>query len=183
MLLPTPERRLPGLLALCLTLCLTGMAGTAHALPTDRDQPVKVAADSASFDQKTGIAVYTGNVFIQQGTLEVHADQVTVTVDKAGTVQSSVSIGKPAHYQQKTDEKRGVVNADADKIEYDVADQKMVLTGNAKLRQDTSSFAGSVITYLMDQQQVDATGDSKTRVTLVFPPQPRDTAASKDKPK
>lgn len=174
----TPERRGGGLLA----LCLLALAGAAHALPTDRDQPVKVVADSASFDQKTGIAVYTGNVFIQQGTLEVHADQVTVTLDKQGTVQSSVSVGKPAHYQQQTDEKRGVVYADSDRIEYDMANQKLTLSGNAHLHQDTSSFQGSVITYFMDQQQVDATGDSKTRVQLVFPPQPRDNAG-KDKPK
>jgi len=174
----TPERQLLGLLA----LCLLAVAGAARALPTDRDQPVKVVADSASFDQKSGIAIYTGNVFIQQGTLEVHADQVTVTLDKQGTVQSSVSVGKPAHFQQQTDEKKGVVFADSDKIDYDMANQKLTLSGHAHLHQDASSFEGSVLTYFMDQQQVDATGDSKTRVTIFFPPQPR-MGAGKDKPK
>lgn len=173
--LRTEHRRL-------LALGLLALASTARALPDDRDQPVKVVADSASFDQKSGIAVYTGKVVIQQGTLEVHADQVTVTVDKDGHVQRSVATGKPALYQQVTDPKKGPVHAEADKIDYDMAAQKMILTGNAKLHQDTSSFTGSVITYLMEQQQVDASGDAKTRVELVFPPQARDNAA-KDHPK
>jgi lipopolysaccharide export system protein LptA len=156
----------------------------AHALPDDRDQPIKVAADSASFDQKTGIAVYRGKVVIQQGSLEVRADQVTITVDKTGAVQNSVAKGNPAHYQQKQDEKKGLVTADAKQIQYDAVNQKMILTGDAHLKQDTSSFQGSIITYFMDKQQVDANGDSGSRVQLNFQPPPHPAAApGKDKPK
>jgi lipopolysaccharide export system protein LptA len=168
--------------ALLTALLLLPLA--AHALPEDRDQPIKVAADSASFDQKSGVAVYRGNVIIQQGTLEIRADQVTINVDKAGAVQRSIATGKPAHYQQKQDEKKGLVTADAKQIEYNAADQKMTLTGDAHLKQDTSSFQGSVITYFMDKQQVDAQADVGSRVQLNFQPPPRSTTTTgKDKSK
>lgn len=175
---PTPERCLPTWRRGLLALGLLALANGVHALPTDRDQPVKVAADAASFDQKTGVAVYKGHVHIQQGTLEVSGDEVTLTVDKNGSVQDTLAIGKPAHYQQKTDEKKGVVTADASRIDYDVANQKMTLTGAARLHQDTSSFKGESIIYLIEAQQVNATGG----VTLEFPPQARDSVG-KDKTK
>lgn len=150
---------------------LLAIAPLAQALPTDRDQPVKVSADSASFDQKAGVAIYIGNVYIQQGTMQLHADRVTVTLDKDGALQKTVSVGKPAHYEQRTDLKRGVVTADAATIEFDQSEQKVVLSGGAHLRQDAASFQGSTITYLIDGQKVDAAGDQSQRVQLVLPPQ------------
>ena len=61
---PTPERCKPAPRRCLLALGLLALAGNALALPSDRDQPVKVAADSASFHQKTGVAIYKGHVHI-----------------------------------------------------------------------------------------------------------------------
>lgn len=182
--MPTARKLLLPLLGTSLLLA----AGAVQALPTDRDQPIKVAADSASFDQKSGQAVYRGNVIIQQGTLEVRADEVTLTVDKQGAVQKSVAKGNPAHYQQKQDEKKGLVTAEAQQIVYDAKSDSMIMTGNAKLKQDSSSFQGSTITYYISKQQADASGDKNNRVQIEFKPQPRDTtlpapAPIKDKAK
>ena len=55
----------PLLLSLGLAL---GSAG-AWALPSDREQPIRVQADTAELDDKQGVAVYRGDVVITQGTL------------------------------------------------------------------------------------------------------------------
>ena len=56
-------KTLPLLLGLGAAL---GSAG-AWALPDDREQPIRVQADSAELDDRQGVAVYHGNVIITQG--------------------------------------------------------------------------------------------------------------------
>lgn len=164
---------LPHALKLVASLLLTLTASLAMALPTDRDQPLQVAADSAHFDEKTGIATYRGAVVIRQGTLEVRADDLVITLDKEGNVTNTVARGKPARYQQQTDPKKGLVTAEAARIDYDLKDEVITLTGQARLRQEGASFQGATITYAIARQQVDAKGDASSRVQLVLPPQPR----------
>lgn len=157
-----------------LLALLSVSAGTAQALPSDRDQPVQVSADTATADGKTGIATYRGNVMVKQGTLEIRADEIIITTDKKGAILSTVSKGNPARYQQQPDPKKGIVTAEAHRIDYDAKNENIKLTGNAKLKQDGSSFSGQTITYDSQRQQVDAKGDGSNRVQLVFPPQARE---------
>lgn len=164
---------LPRALNLVAGLLLALSAPVATALPTDRDQPLQVSADSAHFDEKTGIATYRGAVIIRQGTLEVRADELVITVDQEGNVISTVAHGKPARYQQQTDPKKGLVTAEAARIDYTLKNEVITLTGQASLRQDGASFQGAIITYAIARQQVDAKGDASNRVQLVLPPQPR----------
>ncbi len=152
-------------------LCLLALQG--FALPSDRDQPLQVAADSARFDEKTGIATYKGTVMVRQGTLEVRADDLVITVDKEGNVTRTTARGAPARYQQQIDPKKGPVTAEASRIDYDLADETITLTGQARLRQDGASFQGASIVYAIAKQQVEAKGDAGSRVQLVLPPQPR----------
>lgn len=162
-------------------LCLLLAAGTASALPSDRDQSVQVSADAARFNEKTGIATYTGGVIIKQGTLEIRADEVVITTDKKGAIASTVAKGKPARYQQQTDPKKGPVNAESERIDYDAKNEIITLTGNARLKQDGASFQGSTITYNSLRQQVDAKGDGSNRVQLVLPPQARENRTDSKK--
>lgn len=164
---------LPRLVNFFVSLTLGMVAMTATALPTDRDQPLQVAADSASFNEKTGIATYRGAVVIRQGTLEVRADELVITVDKAGNVTTTAAQGKPARYQQQTDPKKGLVTAEASRIDYDLKNETITLSGQARLKQDGASFQGANIVYAIARQQVDAKGDASNRVQLVLPPQPR----------
>ncbi|MCD6060873.1 MAG: hypothetical protein K0R03_966 [Moraxellaceae bacterium] len=145
----------------------------ALALPTDREQPVQVSANSARFNEKTGIATYTGAVVIKQGTLEIRAEEIVVKVDKDGVITTTEARGAPARYQQQPDPKKGLVTAEAARIDYDAANEVITLNGNARLRQDGSSFAGNTITYNSLRQQVDARGEGANRVQLVFPAQAR----------
>lgn len=153
-----------------LGLCI---ASAAFGLPTDRDQPLQVAADNAHFDEKTGIATYRGAVVIRQGTLELRSDELVINVDKQGNVTKTSARGKPARYQQQVDPKKGLVSAEATRIDYDLKNEVITLNGQARLRQDGASFQGATITFAIARQQVDAKGDASNRVQLVLPPQPR----------
>lgn len=149
------------------------------ALPEDAQQPVKVTADSARFDEASGEAVYRGNVLTQQGTLEVRGDSLTLKVDSKGALTTARTLGKPAHYQQKTDPAKGLVTADANEILFDNTTGVVTLIGNAVLRQEGTSFTGPRIVYSTVRKQIEASSDSSQRVQLVFPPSAMHTTGSK----
>ncbi len=145
-------------------------SGLALALDSDRDQPIQVTADSASYNQKSGVAIYSGNVLVIQGTLHVWADQLTIHTDKDGKIQTAQAIGNPARYQQIQDPKKGPVMAHAQQIDYDMVNDSLTLKNNAHIKQDNSSADGTVIHYDIKDQHIDAQGDQQGRVFLIFPP-------------
>ena len=154
-------------------LSLTGLlllSSLATALPNDREQPIALAADNATFNEKTGIATYTGNVEIKQGSLLIKAEQISATTDKEGKILTVVATGKPAHMQQQPSLEKGIATAQAEEITYQARDGLIVLKRNAKLEQDGSSFKSLEIMYSMDKGEIEAKGNSQNRVQLVFPP-------------
>lgn len=161
--------------ALLLMLAIPGLA---HALPEDAQQPIQITADNARFDEKSGEALYRGNVQIVQGTLRVNGDTLTLKVDADGNLQTARTLGKQAHYEQKTDPAKGLVKADANEIIFDNNTGVITLLGNAVLRQDSASFSGPRIVYSTVRKQIEATGDATQRVQLTFPPSARNGGKS-----
>lgn len=156
-----------------LTLLPLLASSAALALPEDAQQPIQITADNARFDEKTGEALYRGNVQIVQGTLRVTGDTLTLKVDASGQLQTARTLGKQAHYEQRTDPAKGLVNADANEILFDNNTGVITLLGNAVLRQDSANFSGPRIVYSTVRKQIEATGDSTQRVQLTFPPSAR----------
>src|SRR3546814_14353678 len=88
-------------LPLLLGLSAFWLGASAWALPEDREQPIRVQADTAELDDRQGVAVYRGDVVITQGTMKITGDTVTITQDDNGDVEVFNSIGQPAYYEQK----------------------------------------------------------------------------------
>lgn len=160
------------LAALLLVGCA---ANTALALPEDAQQPIQITADNARFDEKSGEAIYRGKVQIVQGTLRVNGDSLTLKVDAEGNLLNARTLGKPAHYEQKTDPAKGLVKADANEIIFDNTTGVITLLGNSILRQDNASFSGPRIVYSTLRKQIEATSDASQRVQLTFPPSARNS--------
>ncbi len=144
----------------------------AQALPGDRDQPIKIAADSAELNEREGIAVYVGKVQMQQGSMQIEADKVTLYSDDSG-IRRVIAIGKPAHYNHRRVASEPITHAYGDRIEYDVNKGQVVLTRNAVLVQDGDTFSGNTIFYDQKQGLVNAQSDSEKgsqRVQMVIQP-------------
>ncbi|HBB78519.1 MAG TPA: lipopolysaccharide transport periplasmic protein LptA, partial [Pseudomonas sp.] len=71
-------------LSLVLGLSAFLLGSTAWALPEDRNQPIRIQADTAELDDNQGVAVYRGDVVITQGTMIITGDTVTITQDANG---------------------------------------------------------------------------------------------------
>ena len=147
-------------------------AGASLALPDDRDQPIRITADTAIRDEKQGFTVYTGNVHMIQGSLDILADTITIFHETA-QADKIVAEGKPAKMQQQPAIDEPLVKARAEIIEYYKIEDRVHLKVNAEFTQDGASVAGDTIDYYITDQLVKADSgqspDSK-RVMVVIPP-------------
>jgi lipopolysaccharide export system protein LptA len=158
----------PALLA-AITLGLLA-AAPAHALKSDRQQPLDVRADATDGTLGDGTATLTGNVEIRQGTLLIRAD--VATVEKVeGRVRRFELTGDPVHLQQEIEEE-GLVSAEAQKVEYEVASGIVTLSGAADVNHPQYQINGEVLRYDMNAQHFQGSGgDDNGRIRIQLDPE------------
>jgi lipopolysaccharide export system protein LptA len=170
----------------------------ASAEKADRTKPMVVESDgkqSATVDLKSKTTVITGNVVIAQGTLLIKADRVEVREDVPGRYMANAkgNAEKPATFRQKRDRVDEVVEAEAERVEYDGANEKVRFIGDAKLRvvrpagpPDEANAA--LITYdqrsdtiVFEGASPSASGAASGRARLVFIPRQAESASEPQK--
>lgn len=166
-------KTLPYLLSLSAAL---GSA-SAWALPNDREQPVRIQADSAQMDDKNKVATYTGDVIITQGSMMIKGNVVTVTLNQAGDIDTATSVGNLAYFEQQQDAaKPDKMQGYAKQIQYQAGKDLIVLTDQAKVINAGNTTEGEKIVY-NSKTQVATAGrggkDIKTprnRIDMVIQP-------------
>ena len=121
---------------------LTGMLwatspGTVMAEKADRSQPIVVEADKrGTVDTQKQVTVFTGNVVITQGTLQVRGDRVEIQEgqDKFRTAVAFGSAQRPAFFKQKREASEETVEGTAERIDFDEKNDTLRLTGNPVVR-------------------------------------------------
>ncbi|MBL4621882.1 MAG: lipopolysaccharide transport periplasmic protein LptA [Immundisolibacteraceae bacterium] len=156
--------------AIFIGLALCSSAG--WALDSDSAQPINLEADRAELDDQKGISTYSGRVTLTQGTLELKGDKLIIR-SVNGEPQLITTIGKPGKFKQRPQDKPDDVIATATTIKYDVAQEKIILDGNALLIQGNQRFSGAHISYDMLTDKVKALGsvggESGGRVHMTLP--------------
>lgn len=153
-------------LALAAALLLPCLA---WGLSSDRNQPIQIEADRATLDEKAGTSVYEGNVFMKQGTLTLRGQRMTVQVRDSQVIRITID-GKPASFSQRPDGADTDQHAEASHIEYHTVEQRLILQGDALIRQsEKEEFSSNRIVFDLRRNTVSA-GDgstgSRVRITL-----------------
>jgi len=154
------------------------------ALSTDKQQPIRIEADSVVIDDAKGTALYRGNVRYAQGSTHLEADEVTVYSADRQKVDKVVATGKPATFRQRPDNADEDMRGQAERVVYFAAEQRVVLEGDAHLWQRKNEFAGSRIEYETAKETVKAfrSGGDQGRVHVIIQPR-QPSAAPPVKPK
>ncbi|RDW13041.1 lipopolysaccharide transport periplasmic protein LptA [Paracoccus thiocyanatus] len=156
-----PGPLLPAILSLVLAAGPASAQATGFGRAEDIKAPVEVTADSLRVDQKTGQAVFSGNVLIGQGAMRLSADSVTVTYAQGG--QDRISA---LHAQGNVTLASGDDAAEAQAADYDVETGAIVLTGDVLLSQGGNVLAGDKVTVDLESGTANASG----RVRSVLQP-------------
>ncbi|MDA0979485.1 MAG: lipopolysaccharide transport periplasmic protein LptA [Proteobacteria bacterium] len=149
----------------------------ARALESDRDQPIRIQADSAIVDESGGSSIYSGNVSIVQGSLVLNADEVEIFTAEGEVIQIIARASEPAEpnrlarYEQLRQSESDRVSAEARKITYLVQEERLHLAGNARLQQVQDVFTGELLYYDMSNGIVNlSAGDTGERVQMTINP-------------
>jgi len=152
-----------------LLLLLSLPAVQAQALPDDRDQPIHITADKALRDEKEGVTVYSGQVKLVQGSMELEADKLTI-LHTSEDAEEIIAEGHPAKMRQQPELDKGIVNAQARVIRYFRAKERVFLETDASIDQDGAVVTGNSIEYLIAKQLITAESDQTNKVFVVIPP-------------
>ncbi len=164
--MPQSRDSLLGLLALLL------LPGLAWGLSSDREQPLELEADRKVTRYKQGVSEYTGSVRLDQGSLHLEAERMTLHADSDGELERITAEGDPVRFRQLTDE-QVEVRGESRRMEYDLAGQLLTLEDGGVLRYGEDVLESDLIEYEMDTEVLRAGepgGDDRVHITL----QPRD---------
>ena len=157
-----------------LGLGLCAYSAISFALPSDRNQPISLLADRATYNEKSGITTYTGNVIIEQGSMKINAASIVANLNANKKISTVTASGSPAKFQQQLETNRGIARGEAQKIVYNAETGILKLTGNAYLYQDGASIRGNALTYSMNKGDIEVSGGgsgtSKGRIQIIIPP-------------
>jgi lipopolysaccharide export system protein LptA len=144
------------------------------AKPKDDRAPVTVDSDKMERFGKEGLVVFSGNVVARQNNSVQYADRMEVYLDEKGDkilrIVSTGSVRIITH-----DCRTGT----ARRAEYTDLDQRMVLSGNARVWQEDNVVSGETITIFLSQDRSLVQGGTQERVKAVFYPKEDKPGAEK----
>ncbi len=156
-------------LLICLLFSLYTQASS--EIP-DEKQPITITADRLEVQEQRGISTYTGHVQIQQGSLELKGDTVTL-IHPNGQLKMIKAHGTPARFKRFNQVEQSWLTGQANLIQYNVEHKTILLSGNAQIKQPGKhTITSSRIFYNIQQQTLMARGNQKTqdRVSVTFEP-------------
>ena len=140
------------------------------ALPDDSEQGIHIASDSASLDKIKGEIIYSGNVKVKQGSLNIEAQKV-ILIRTANGLEKIIAEGNPARYEQMLNENEGKTLAYGETIIYNTKIEQLTLLVNAGLEKQGNVFSGEKIVYLIKEQRVKAEStEPQERIRMVIQP-------------
>lgn len=148
---------------------LLAASSGAWALPEDADQPINIRANEGQLDRVSRTGVYRGDVQVDQGTLRIKADKMTVEYKDQKVTRITFN-GTPATYQQQLNADEEMVFANARTIVYHTQNERLELEGEAFLTQQGNELRGEQIEYDIVAGKVDAESAGKGPIQMTLQP-------------
>ncbi|UDG81338.1 Lipopolysaccharide export system protein LptA [Candidatus Profftia lariciata] len=153
------------------------------ALLKDTEQPIHIDSAQQFLNIQSNSVIFTGNVLVRQGTIEIHADKIIV-IRPYGKKNREIieGYGNPVIFYQMQDNGKPI-NCYGNTLRYELEKDFITIKGHALLKQTDSSIKGDTITYMFKQQYMEAFSDKGKHVTTVlFPDKWKDKKTNIDTP-
>ncbi len=132
-----------------LSLCLLTLPPAAMAERADRDKPMQLEANRVTIDDARKIQILEGDVLITKGTMSLKADRIVITEDQYGFQKGTAFSGKGglARFRQKREGKEEYMEGEAERIEYNSANEVAELFHRAWVKSGEDEVKGDYIWY------------------------------------
>ncbi|TXH81580.1 MAG: lipopolysaccharide transport periplasmic protein LptA, partial [Pseudoxanthomonas sp.] len=115
-----------------------------------------------------------------QGTLDIRASKADIH-QSGGEVVRAVLTGSQAVLKQQMDD-GSPMTAKADRIDYNMSTDVVVLTGNYTVTTPRGSTSGQRLTYALKSGRIESGGEAGSRVKMTIQPSAKRTPAAQGKP-
>ncbi|MDW7550479.1 MULTISPECIES: lipopolysaccharide transport periplasmic protein LptA [Pseudoalteromonas] len=165
-------------------LVFVGLLASSTFAAAAEQNEVIIDAGRQQAQLQSNIGIFEQNVVIIHGTRKINADRLEVhrRAELGSNKQLLIATGNPAVFEEAQADGT-TLRAAANEIRYDVAELKLVLTGNAEISQAGQKSSAQVITYHIEKQLISAErseqGDSRVRTILVPVEKKSDTSVEK----
>lgn len=151
----------------------------------DTAPPIVIDAEHTDYDLRAGITRFRERVTIQRGAMLVNADEGRI-FQQEGEITVIELAGNPATWEDRLDDGK-MVHGQARDIHYDVIENLLTLTGEARLRHDNVDWSGDRLVYNLDTESLSGSGSSGERARVVIEgdamrQRPRQTSNGNDSP-
>lgn len=154
---------------LLLALLMAGVASTAGARSNDRSQPMDAEANQNTCTLgDAGQCVMTGNVQINQGSLDISAAKATV-FRSGGDISRALLSGSPVVLKQQMDDGTPMT-AHASNVDYNLTTDVVIFTGDVVIQQPRGTMSGQRVVYNLKTGSVDSGGEGNGRVKMRIMP-------------
>jgi lipopolysaccharide export system protein LptA len=149
------------------------------ALESDSKQAIMIDSNGATYDEKSQLSIYTGNVIATQGSIRVNSDKLVVHL-KDGAPEKLVFTGKMAKFKQTPSQGSADITGQAETGEFYPKRNLLLLINNATVWQGSGTYSSDFIEYDIKTSLVKAgdrdddnnANNSKQRVHVVIQPKP-----------
>lgn len=126
--------------------------------------PISVESKDMSHDSNKNVSVFTGNVYVKRGDLEVRADEMEVHFKSLSDVQKLVAKGNVKINKED-------MRAMADMVEIFVPEDKIILNGGVKAWQAQNYMEGERVTINNKTGKIDVNSSTDRRVKIIITPE------------
>lgn len=130
------------------------------------EPPIIIDSDTSDSDLRSGITRFSDNVTIQRGAMLVNADEGVVhQVD--GRIAMIELFGSPTTWRDRLDD-GSIVRGRANRIEFQVEENVVTLSGDARLQHEGGEFTGNQLIYDLDTESLAGRSSEGNQVRVVI---------------
>jgi len=156
----------PATLLLATSLCCAQEPAALDVAERAVEPPIIIDSDSNQYDLRSGLTRFSDNVRIQRGAMEVRADEGVVH-QSDGRYTLIELFGSPTTWRDRLDDGT-IVEGRASQIRYDVVDDVVTLSGDARLKHEQGEFTGDELVYDLNSESLVGRGSSGNQARVIL---------------
>ena len=132
---------------------------------TSTKEPIEVTSKQLEFDYKARRAIFRGDVQVVQGDIHLDSDTLTVRYSEKAGKQQVESVQADGNVKIKQGERI----AKGEKAVFDQTSRRLILSGNAVLKDGPNQLTGDTVEVYPDQSKMEVKGENRRVKVLLFP--------------
>lgn len=146
---------------------------TVFALPSDKEKPLNIVADSVTVSYAKNVTVLEGSVVVTQGSTKLYGNKVIVYTDTQQQLVKLIAYGnanQQARYETQPTPKSSPFQATANTITYLGTKKLAIFEGKAHATDGINQFDGPMFKYWTERQEVITEKINNQRSSIIIYP-------------